>query len=121
MSRGVKLRVAATARDQFRAAPLFNNPTVFEHDDLIQIMNGREAMGRDQSCPAAHQFLDRFHDRRFGGRIEGRSRFVEQQNGRVFQKRSRDSNTLPLTDAKMSASFTNGAIVSLRHLSNKLI
>src|SRR5438876_10772109 len=101
MSRAVKFRVNTAARDQFGTAPLFNDPSVIETDDLIQIMNCRQAMRRDQSCSPAHQFLDRLHNRRLGGRIQSRSWFVEQQDGRVLQKCSRDSNALPLTNTQV--------------------
>ena len=92
-----------------------------EHDDLIDIVNCREPMGCNQSGAAAHQFFDCFHDRRFGRRIERRSGFVEQQNRRVLQKRSRDADALPLADAQMSASFADCAFVSVRQLPNKFI
>src|SRR5437879_11151038 len=75
----------------------------------------------DQCSSAAHQFFDRFHNRRFGGWVEGRSRFIEQEDGSTYQKRSRDSNALPLTNAQMSAPFADEAAVSLRHLADKLI
>src|SRR5438445_785110 len=53
-SRAVKFRVNAGARDQFRTTAFFNDPSMVEHDDLIQVMNCRQAMCCDQSCPAAH-------------------------------------------------------------------
>ena len=59
---------------------------MLEHDDLIDVVNGGEAMRNDQGGAAVHQFLDRFHDGRFGRGIERGSRFVEEQNRRVFQE-----------------------------------
>src|SRR5437660_330212 len=45
----------------------------------------------------------------------------KQQDGRIFQKCSRNSNSLPLTNAQMSAPFTDEAAVPLRHLADKLV
>src|ERR1051326_2779957 len=121
MSRPVKFGVNTAARDQFRAAALFNDASVVEDDDLIQVVNRRQAVCRDQSCPPAHQLLDCVHDGGFGGRIERRGWLVEQEDGCVLQECARDSNPLPLTNAQMSASFTNKAAIPLRHLPDKLI
>ncbi len=44
MSRAIEFRVNAAARDEVRSAALFDDPTVFEHDDLIKVMNRRQAM-----------------------------------------------------------------------------
>src|SRR6266545_3225447 len=121
MSGAVKFRVNAGARDQFLTAALFNDPTVVEHDDLIEVVNRGQAMCSNQSCPAAHQFFGWLHNRGFGGRIEGRSWFIQQQDRRVFQKCSRNSNALPLTNAQMSAPFADEAVVPLRHLPDKLV
>src|ERR1041385_8761167 len=78
-------------------------------------------MRSNQSCPAAHQFLDRLHDRRLGSRIQRGSWFVEQKDRRIFQKCARDSNALPLTYAQVSAPFTDKAAAPLRHLPDKLV
>src|SRR5690349_17293727 len=116
MSRAIKFRVNTFPRDQVRATALFYDPSVVEHDDLIEVVNGGQPMRCDQSCPAAHQFFDCLHDRRFGGWIERRSWFVKQQDGSIFQKCSRDPYALPLTDAQMSTPLTDEAAVPLGHL-----
>ena len=49
---------------------------------------------------------------RFG--IERRCRFVEKKNGRVFQKRARDRETLLLAARKQTAFVTDHRFVPLR-------
>ena len=44
MSGTIEFRVNAATRDEVRPASLFDDPTVFEHDDLIKVMNRRQAM-----------------------------------------------------------------------------
>src|SRR5205809_5407835 len=78
-------------------------------------------MCRDQRRPTAHEFLDGFHYCRFGGRIEGRRWFVEQQNWCIFQKRTRNADALPLTDAQMAASFANKTCIPVRQLPNEIV
>src|SRR5438093_7434992 len=121
MSRAVKFRVKPAARDQLRTTPLFDDPSVIEHYDLIEVMNCCQSMCSNQSCPVPHQFFDCFHDRRLGGRIQRRSWFVEEEDGRVLQKCARNSDALPLTNAQMSAPFTDEAVFPLRRLPDKLV
>jgi len=100
---------------------LFDDVSMIEYDDLIKVVNRRQTMSGNQSRPTAHQFLDRQHDGSFGRRIERRSRFVQQQNRRVFQKCPSDSDSLSLTDAQMPATFSDEAVIFLRHLHNKFV
>ena len=90
---------------------MLDDATVLEHDDKIDIVNRREAMGRDQGGAASHEFLDCFHDGGFSRGIERRGRFVEQQDRSVFQKSARDSDPLTLSYAKMPSAFANQARV----------
>src|SRR5439155_14215726 len=120
-SRGVKFGVNTATRDQLRPTTLFNNPASVEHDDLIDLMNGGQPMSHNQSCSAAHQVLDRFHDGRFRRGIEGGRGLVEQKNWRILQKCAGDSDTLSLTDAEMPASFANHAFVTIRQLTNEFV
>src|SRR4051794_8756394 len=84
-------------------------------------MNGGETVGHDESSSAAREFLDSFHDRRFGGRIERGSRLVQQQDGRVLQKRAGNADPLPLPHAKMSAAFADRTVVTLGQSADKLV
>src|ERR1700730_9009083 len=121
MARGVKFRVNAAARDQLRTTALLDDMAMFEHDDLIDMVNRGEPMRRDQRRTPTHQFLDRFHDRGFCRRIECRGRLIEKQDRRILQKRARDAEALPLTNAKMSTTLAHCTLVAVRHLANELI
>ena len=74
---GVKLGIGTTLRDQLAAAAAFDDPAVLENNNLIDVMNRPEPMSDDECCSSMHQFLDRFHDGRFGGGIEGGGRLIE--------------------------------------------
>src|SRR5437667_10854080 len=115
MARGVQFRVNAAARDELRTTALLNDMAMFEDDDLIDIVNRGEPMRRDQRRTPTHQFLDRFHDRRFCRRIERRGRLIEKQDRRILQKRARDAEALPLTNAEMSTALAHCTLVTIRH------
>src|SRR5690349_16425723 len=115
----VKLGINAPACDQLRTASLFNDASVIQHENLIDPVNGRDAMRDDNGGATAHQFLDRVHDGGFGRRVERGSWFVEQKNWRVLQKRPGDPDSLALTDTEMSAAFANLVFVSIRQFGNE--
>ena len=64
--------------------------------DLVGVSDGRESVRNDDGRSALHQILQRPLNERLRFRIEGRRRFIENQNRSVFQKRSRNRNSLPL-------------------------
>src|SRR4051794_7446129 len=78
-------------------------------------MDGGDAVRDDERGAAAHEFLDRLHDRGFGGRVERACRFVENQDRSVLEKGARDADALPLTDAEMSAALPNLTAVAIGH------
>lgn len=53
-SSGIKFRVNPATDQEVRAAPLFDDASVVEHDDLIKVVNGRETVRGDQRCATAH-------------------------------------------------------------------
>src|SRR5947209_20600516 len=78
-------------------------------------------MRGDQSRPAAHQLFDRFHDRRFSRGIECRSRFVEKEYRRVFQKCARDADALALANTQLSTALAHSAAVTVWQLLDELV
>src|SRR4026209_1816659 len=86
--------------DQFLVCPAFDDATVLEHQDLVRVMNGQEAL-RDykRRAPLAqtpHRRLNQMLRRR----VHARCRIIQDQNARVHQEGPRDSNALPLASAQ---------------------
>ncbi len=77
-------------------------------------------MRDDQTRAARHQFLQRSLHQFFGLRIEGRSRFVEDQNRRIFQKSAGDCQPLPLAAAEFRASVADVGFEFLRQIFDEL-
>lgn len=68
------------------------------HDDnLVDILNRREAMGNDNAGTTGPSFIQRLLDDLLTFRVEGRGCLVEQQNGWIANQRSCDRNALFLT------------------------
>ena len=53
--------------------------------------------------------------------IESGSRFIKQQNGRVFEKGARDSYPLALADAQVSTALADEALVALGQAGDEFI
>ena len=108
-------------RYEVRAAAALDDSSVLEDDDLVDVVNGGETMGDDERSAAVHQFFDRLHDRRFGRWVERRGRLVEEQDGRVLEKRARHSDPLPLADAQVPATLADGVLVFVRQTADEFI
>lgn len=65
-----------------------------ENNDLVGIPNRRQAVGDHNHGAAAGEFLHDCGDRRLVLAVEGGGDLVEQQNGGVFNKGSRNGNPL---------------------------
>ena len=74
----------------------FDDPASIEHDDPIGILNGRQPMRNDESRTIFHKIGQRqLHDA-LGLRVQGRCCFIQNQERRVAQDRSRDGQPLSL-------------------------
>ena len=99
---------------------LFDDASAVEHDDTIGGFDGRQAVRDDDGGPSFHQRVERgLHVAlRFG--VERRRRFVEDQDGRILQQRSRDRNPLPLTAGQSHAVGADERVEPLRQRVNEL-
>src|SRR5215469_2760385 len=121
VARSVEFCVNAATFHQIRPATLFHDLAIFEHDDLIDVVNSPQSMGHNESGPAFHQLLDCGHDSGLGCRIECRSWFVQKQDRSVLQESARDADALPLTHAEVAAPFANLTGITVRHLLDELV
>src|SRR5689334_16712584 len=93
-----------------------DDPTAFEHENLIGVDHGREAVSDDEYRPSREEPVDGFLDEslRFG--IERRRRFVENENGRIDQQGARDRNALALAAGEPCAALAEDGFVALGQL-----
>ena len=70
--------------------PAFRNAVVRDHDDLVGLADGAEAVGDHDGGAAAGQLFERSLNVPFTVIIQCRSCFVENQNRRILQKYPRN-------------------------------
>ena len=70
---------------------------------------------RDHETSAMrHQMFERFLNQPLRRCIHARGRFIENQNRRIFQQRTRDRESLLLADAQLYSAFADDAAQTIR-------
>ena len=67
----------------------FDDFSVFEHEHLVGISNGAEAMSDDEGRSPAQKLFQRFLNEPFSASVDRRGRLVEDQDLRVEQNGAR--------------------------------
>ena len=84
-------------------AAALHDSAVVDHADLVGLGDRRQAVGDDNGRPPFTQGVQRLLDRLLGLRIEGGRRLVEQDDRRILEKRSSDSDALAMGDFALAA------------------
>src|SRR5207237_6634522 len=85
----------------------------FQDQNLIGALNRREAVSNDERRATTPQRLQPVLNQRFALAVEARSRFIENQNFRLSQNRSRDGDALPLPAGKLDPALADDRVVFL--------
>ncbi len=88
--------MAVAIVDQRRAVAVLGDPTVVEHDHLVDHVERRQAVGDDERRAALHQLGDRPADVLLRFRIDARRRLVEHDEVRVAQPHAGEGKQLCL-------------------------
>ena len=92
--------------------PRFDNMTVIDDDDVVGVADGAQAMGDDDGRPAFHESVQGSLNDLFTFRIEGRRRFIEDEDAGIFKNSSGDGNALPLTAGQGVAPVADEGLVT---------
>src|SRR3954451_1122421 len=106
---------------QLARAAIFRDTPIVEHDDAVQCCQGRHAMRNRENGATLHQGAQGLLDRGLRGGIEGRSRFVEDQDRRVLQDRPRDAQALPLATGELGAALADYGLVTGRQAPDEVV
>ena len=98
---------------QFIVAALFDNVSFIKHNNQVSLSNGGEAVGDNESRPAAHQLAQRLHDQALRLGIQSGCRFVQNKQGRVAQKGAGDSDPLSLAAGERATPFAYDRVISV--------
>ena len=106
---------------QLLVRPLFHDPPVLQHDNLVGVANSRQTMGDDDGRPTDHQPLQCLLDQELGFGVDRGRRLVQDQDRRVPQHRSGDGQPLPLTAGELDSALTNQGLIPVRKLLDEVV
>ena len=83
--------------------PLLDDVAVLHDENHIRLADGGQAVGHDEACPGLHHSVERLLDVRFGARVDGTGRLVENEHGRQAEHHACDAQQLPLSGRQCTA------------------
>ena len=90
-----------------------------DDDDFICVSYGRQAVSDRDGSPVFGQLFQTLLDPAFALIIQGTGCFVQDEDGRIFQKDTGDRDTLLLSSGKAGAAFSHEGIIAVRSSSMK--
>ena len=104
---GAEFGVAATEGEEFVVASAFNDPAVFEDEDLVGVADRGEAVSDDEAGALDHEAVEGFLDEAFRLGIDAGGGFIEDEDGGIFEESAGDGDALFFADAEFDAAFTD--------------
>src|SRR5262249_6238873 len=103
----VELGVKTVDLEQLVVRALFVDEVVVEDDDLVGVLDRREAVRDRDGRAALHQVLEGVHDDLLRLRVERRRGLVEDEDGGVTDDRAGDPDPLALTARERRAALAD--------------
>ena len=116
----MSLRYCAESRISC-ACTFGKDASAFHDDDLVGVLDGGQPVGDDQRRPAAADVAKTALHCDFVLSVQGGSRFIEDDDGRVAQKRPRQRHALPLAAGKAHAALAEHGLVAVRQAGNEIV
>ena len=101
-------------------AALDNAASLQDIDDVGVDHRGKPVSNHD-GCASRHQLCQRLLHATLGFGGECAGRFIEQQDGRVFQHCAGDCNALALTARQLDAARSNLSVIALRQRLDEVV
>ena len=108
-------------REQFGMCAAFDDAAVIEHEDLVGIDDGRQAVRDDQGGAFARDLLEFGLDDLLGARIQRAGRFVEHEDRGILEQRARDRDALLLAAGQLQAALADAGVVALRQARDEIV
>lgn len=83
----------------------------FEHDDLVGVADGAQAVGDDEARPAFHEAVEAGLDEAFGLAVEVAGGFVEDEDAWVGKDGTGDGDALLLASGEADAALADEGVV----------
>ena len=113
---GVQTGVMAIGSEQLGVGSLLDDASLVHDHDRIGLLDGRQAVGNDQRGAVGHDVIERILDVALGLGVECRRRFVENEDRRVLEDRSRNRQALPLAAGKQDTVLADQSVETGRQL-----
>ena len=95
---GIELVVLAALGDELVVRAALDDAPLLEHHDAVAVSDSRKPVGDDERRAPLHQRIHAGLHERLGARVDGRGRLVENQHGRVGDRRAGDGEQLALVE-----------------------
>ena len=93
-------------------SPADNSP-LLHRADKVGLANCTQPVGDDDRSAIAQKPVQSFLNQRFGGGIDARRGFIENENLRIGQDRSGDADQLALTHREVGPPFQDLGLVTV--------
>src|SRR6478752_2943662 len=119
MARSKELRARergepAAALDESVEGPRLDDAAVLEDEHPVGVADRRKPMRDDERRSAPHDLVERALQFLFRRRVQRGCRFVQDEDGWVFQEGARDGEPLALASGKRTASLADDRVEALR-------
>ena len=104
--------IEAVLSQQFFMGSFFDDAAMVDDDDVVGIADRTQAMGDDDGRTAFHEAVQGGLDDFFAFRIEGRRRFIEDEDARVLEDGPGDGDTLALAAGQGAAAVADEGFVA---------
>src|ERR1044071_3796591 len=94
-------------------AAAFEDLPCLDDKDLVGAADGRQPVGDNERRAAFSQIVQSFLDQRFRFAVKARGRLVENEDPRVSEQCSRDSDALTLAAGKLYAAFADDRVIAI--------
>ena len=117
----VEFPVVAALREQFAVGTALDDLALLQHDDLIGVLNGREAVRHDQHRTDRAHLLKRLLDQDLGLGVDVRRRLVEDQDLGAVQNGAGKRQELPLSLREVLAALDDLRLVLVGQFLDKTV
>ena len=118
--RVVQLGIEAVLRKQLFVAALFDDVAVLHDEDEVGVADGRKAVRDDKGGAPHRQLIHRLLNELLRAGIDGGSRLVQDEHGRVFDHRAGDGDELLLPRGEVRLVVEHG-VVAVRKGADEMI
>ena len=105
--------VEAAPSHEGGVSALLDDPPLVQDENAVGPLHGRQAVGDQDGGPSSHQPVQRLLHQHLRLRIQGRGRFVQDQEPGIFQERPGDGESLPLSPRQIDTFFAHHGLISV--------